>query len=220
MIGMKIFTVIVAATIALSGCAARPDAEGGYTPATGSVANDAAERSAAAPASTPTTSTQQPKNIRDFFTLLPEKYFVLEGCDRSTDKDCKKARAEYLRTFTEVEDVANGYFKGGCDGGQRCIEMAIFKRPDETYLVGVATSGEMLNDFYFLDYANGKWTDVSSRDVPEFSKKLWYELPRVGTTVKVFEKKVTEKGADFEATEKGKKLYDLVWKDGTFKRQG
>lgn len=138
---------------------------------------------------------------------------------RESDKDCSKARAEYLKTYTEVEDTANGYFKGGCDGAQSCIEMAIFKRPDGTYLVGLATSGEMMNDFYFLDYKDGKWSDISSTVVPEFSKKNWYELPRVGTTVKVFAKKIVEQGKDYEISEKGKKLYDLEWKDGKFEKK-
>ena len=158
----------------------------------------------------------QPKTIRDFFMLLPEKYFVLEGCERSKDKDCKKAKADYLKTFTEIEDTANGYFKGGCDGAQSCLEMAIFKRPDGTYLIGVATSAEMMNDYYFLDYANGNWTDISATVVPQFSKKNMYELPRQGTTVKVFAKKVIEKGDDYEVTDKGEKLYDLEWKNGKF----
>ena len=161
-------------------------------------------------------TTNQPKTIRDFFMLLPEKYFVLEGCVREKDRDCQKAKLDYLKTFTEAEDVANGYFKGGCDGGQSCLEMAIFKRPDRTYLVGVATSGEMINDYYFLDYAGGLWTDVSATAVPQFSKKNMYELPRLGTTVKVFAKKVLEKGDDFEVTDKGEKLYDLEWKSGKF----
>ena len=156
----------------------------------------------------------EPKTIRDFFMLLPEKYFVLEGCVREKDKDCKKAKVDYLKTFTEVEDTANGYFKGGCDGAQSCLEMAIFKRLDGTYLVGVATSAEMMNDYYFLDYANGNWTDVSTTVVPQFSKKNIYELPRQGTTVKVFAKKVIEKGDDFEVSDKGEKLYDLEWKNG------
>ena len=158
----------------------------------------------------------QPKTVIDFFNRLPEKYFTLEGCDRETDTDCKKARAEYLKSFTEVNDVANGYFKGGCDGAQSCIEMAIFKRPDSTYLVGVATSGEMINDFYFLDHAGGRWEDVSAKVVPEYSKKNWYELPRYGTTMKVFAKKITEQGDDYEISEKGKLLYSLAWKDGKF----
>ena len=139
-----------------------------------------------------------------------------EPTPKAPDKDCRKARADYLKTFTQVEDTANGYFKGGCDGGQSCIEMAIFKRPDGTYLVGVYTSGEMMNDFYFLDYADGKWTDVSSNAVPEFSKKNWYELPRLGTTMKVYSKKILEKTAEFEISDKGTLIYELAWKDGKF----
>jgi hypothetical protein len=159
---------------------------------------------------------REPKTVRDFFMLLPEKYFTLEGCDRDKDKDCKSARENYLKTFGEVVDVQNGYIKGGCDGGQACIEMAIFKRPDGRYLVGVATFAEMMNSNYFLEYSNGEWTDVSSTVVPEFSKKYMYELPRIGTAVKVLEKKIVEQGDDFEASEKGKKLYDLKWQDGKF----
>jgi hypothetical protein len=156
-----------------------------------------------------------PKNVREFFMLLPEKYFTLEGCERDKDKDCRRAREEYLKEFAEV-DLANGYIKGGCDGGQACIEMAIFKRPDNTYLVGVSTFAEMMNDYYFLDYNGGKWKDVSAEVVPQFSKKNMYELPRNGTTVQVYAKKIIEQGPDFEASEKGKQLYDLVWKDGKF----
>lgn len=170
------------------------------------------------PSSTPRTASDQPRTVIEFFNVLPEKYFPLEGCDHDKDKDCKKARADYLKTFTQVADIKNGYFKGGCDGAQSCIEMAIFKRPDDTYLIGVYTSAEVNNDFYFLDYAGGKWTDATS-SVPEFSQKLWYELPRIGTTMKVFEKKVIEKGADYEVTEKGKYLYSLVWKNGAFSKQ-
>lgn len=162
---------------------------------------------------------KQPKTVRDFFMLLPEKYFVLEGCVRETDKDCQKAKVDYLKTYAEIEDTANGYLKAGCDGGQSCLEMAIFKRPDATYLVGVAVSAEMMEDNYFLDYKNGGWTDVSAQIIPDFSKRNQYEIPRRGTTVGVYAKKVIEKGDDYEATERGAKLYDLQWKDGKFQKQ-
>ena len=121
-----------------------------------------------------------------------------------------------FKTFLETEDTANGYLKTSCDGGQSCLTMALFKRPDGSYLVAVNTSFEMGDDYYFLDYDGGKWTDVSAQIVPEFSKRKMYELPRVGTTVKVFAKKIIEEGADFMASEKGAALYDLVWKDGKF----
>jgi hypothetical protein len=167
---------------------------------------------------TPERVASEPTNVMEFFAALPDKYFTLEGCDRATDKNCEKARGEYLKQYSEVADIKNGYFKGGCDGGQSCIEMAIFKRPNGKYLIGVSTTGEMINDFYFLDYADGQWRDASS-EVPEYGPRNWYEFPRVGTTVSVFEKKIVEKGDDYEATEKGRKLYDLVWKDGKFTRK-
>lgn len=181
-----------------------------------SINSQQAENSATVASST---QSSQPKTVRDFFMLLPEKYFTLEGCDREKDKGCKKARVEYLKNLGEVEDTANGYLKGGCDGGQSCIEMALFKRPDGTYLIGVATWGEMIYDHYFLDYKDGIWTDVSSKVMPEFSKKNVYELPRYGTTVKVFAKKIIEQGDDWEISEKGAKLYDMEWKDGKFTKK-
>lgn len=167
-------------------------------------------------APTPGNPGDGPRTIRDFFMLLPETYFVLESCEKEKDKDCRKAKLDYLKTFTQIEDTANGYLKGGCDGAQSCIEMTIFKRPDQTYLVAVATESEMIIDQHFLDYKEGKWTDVAAQTIPQYSKKNIYELPRQGTTVKVFAKKVTEKGDDYEIAEKGAKLYDLIWKDGKF----
>lgn len=157
-----------------------------------------------------------PKTVRDFFMILPEKYFLLEGCEPVKDKDCRQAKLDYLKTFGEVIDTANGYLKGSCDGAQSCLEMAIFKRPDNKYIVGLAVSQEMMNNYYFLDYENGKWTDVSAQIVPQFSKKNIYELPRRGTTVKVFAKKILEKGKDYEISDKGEKLYDLEWSGGKF----
>lgn len=161
-------------------------------------------------------NSKDPKTVMDFFALLPEKYFALEGCFREEDKDCRKARAEYLKNYKEIEDIKNGYLKAGCDGGQRCIEMALFKRPDGSYVVGLATFGEMLDENYFLDYKGGIWTDISAKIVPEYSKDKRYEIPRFGTSVKVFSTKLIEKGDDYEAREKDKMIYDLVWKDGKF----
>ncbi len=160
--------------------------------------------------------TKEPKTVMEFFALLPKKYFNLEGCFRDDDKDCRKARAEYLNNYKEVEDIKNGYFKGGCDGGQSCIEMALFKRPDKSYVIALATFSEGMEDNYFLDYKKGVWTDISQKIVPEFKKDKRYEIPRYGTTVKVFSTKLIEKGDDYEIREKDKNIYDLDWKGGKF----
>lgn len=156
--------------------------------------------------------TNQPKTVRDFFNLLPQKYFTLEGCEPKTDKNCNKARREYVQTFLEVEDSANGYWKSGCDGAQSCLTMALFKRPDSTYIVHVLTEFEMGEDSYFLEYKSGKWFDIGTKAIPSYSKKNTYLPPRTGTTIEVFKKNFPEPNF----SERGKKIYSLVWKSGKF----
>lgn len=164
-----------------------------------------------------TAQTKQPKNVLEFFKLLPQKYFPLEGCsDNPTAKNCERARSEYLKTYLEVEDAANGYLKSGCDGAQSCLEMALFKRGENDYLVGLDVSNEETTRNYFLEYKSGEWKDVGASVVPQFSDKNIYEIPRYGTVVKVYARRqISEAGEN----EKGAKLYDLTWKDGKFSMQ-
>jgi hypothetical protein len=156
--------------------------------------------------------TKQPRTVRDFFNLLPQKYFALEGCsDNPTKQKCDRARREYIENYLEVEDTANGYWKSGCDGAQSCLTLALFKRPGGTYIVALQTEFESGFNNYFLEYKGGNWSDIGAQIVPKFSKNNIYVLPRQGTTVEVFAK---TKNAEFG--EKGKKLYELVWKNGKF----
>ena len=156
----------------------------------------------------------QPKTVREFFALLPQKYFTLEGCvNKLTKKNCDRARAEYLKRHLKVEDVARGYMRGDCDGAQSCFQMALFKRPDGTYVVGLTTSLAGDESSYFLEYKGGGWHDVGRRVVPGYGKDKVYELPRYGTTVKVYENNGLEGN---EYSERGPKLYDLAWANGTF----
>ena len=156
--------------------------------------------------------TNQPKTVRDFFNLLPQKYFTLEGCEPKTDKNCSKARKDYLKTFLEVEDTANGYWKSGCDGAQSCLTMALFKRPDSTYIVHLLTEFEMGEDSYFLEYKGGKWSDIGAKVIPNYSTKNTYLPPRKGTTIEVFKKNFSEPNV----SERGEKIYELIWKSGKF----
>lgn len=157
----------------------------------------------------------QPRTVRDFFNLLPQKYFTLEGCEPKTDKNCEKARKEYVKNFLEVEDTKNGYWKSGCDGAQSCLTMALFKRPDSTYIVHILTEFEMGEDSYFLEYKDGKWADISTKVVPDFSQKNTYVPPRVGTKVEVFKKNFPEPNF----SERGEKIYSLAWQNGKFVKQ-
>jgi hypothetical protein len=116
--------------------------------------------------------TGQPKTVREFFMLLPNDYFALEMWD-GNPKNYQAAKREYLNRFIKVEDNQNGYLEGDGDGAQGGLKMALFKRPNGEFLVGLHTFHEGGNLFYFLDYKNGKWSNVSSQVVPEFSKKLY-----------------------------------------------
>lgn len=161
--------------------------------------------------------TKQPKTVRDFFNILPEEYFEIGCCGVHDEPDLEKAHATYLETFLEVDDPANGYLEGRGHAGQGGIKMALFKRPDGTYLVGVDTHTVLTEDNYFLEYRNGRWYDVSAKVVPQFSKNKMYIMPRYGTKIEVFAKNVIEKlDEDQFIYEQGAKLYDLVWKNGKF----
>ena len=161
--------------------------------------------------------TKTPKTVRDFFNLLPAKYFEIGCCGVHDEPDSLKAHTKYLETFLRVEDTANGYLEGGCEGGQSCIVMALFKKPDGSYIVGVHTANTMYDHNYFLEYRNGRWYDVAAKVVPLYDKNKAYALPRYGTEVAVFSTKVVERISRTQVIrEQGPKLYDLVWKNGRF----
>ena len=161
-------------------------------------------------------SAEKPRNVREFFMLMPDDMFTIEGCDREKDKYCRTAKAEYLKKYKTVEDLGNGYIEAGGDAAQSSFKMAIFKRPDGTYLVGLHVLGESENSFSFHDFSEGRWEDISIEVVPEYSSSNIYELPRYGTKVAVFAKRIVEQRRDYEISEKGEKLYDLKWENGEF----
>lgn len=157
--------------------------------------------------------TNRPKTVRDFFNLLPQRYFPLEECSAKPDqKNCDQARKKYLKSYLEVEDNANGFMKGGCDGAQYCFTLALFKRPNNTYIVALHVEGDEEDENYFLEYKNRKWFNISAQVIPKFSQKNVYELPREGTQIAVFKKNT----ANINERDRSVKLYDLIWKNGKF----
>ena len=160
-----------------------------------------------------TAQSKKAPSLRDLFMQLPEKYFSIDCCEGRTYRE---AKAKYLKLYLDVEDAKNGFLSGGGDGAQEAFELALFRRPNGTYLVAFYTVGEGGVEDYpwcvFLDYRAGKWRDLSKTVIPGYDpQKLIYQLPRRGTTIEVFQK--DENGADLY---KGKKLYDLVWSGGRF----
>jgi hypothetical protein len=158
----------------------------------------------------------EPRTVRDFFLAFTQDVFYIEGCDESSDPGCRKARAKYLETYLEIEDTKNGYLTAGGDGAQAALKMTIFRKPSGKYIVAVNQFGEIGDDYNFWEYENGRWKDVSKQVVPEYSTRKMYDLPRYGTKVAVFEKKIIDTDGVIEMSERGRKLYDLVWKNGKF----
>lgn len=154
------------------------------------------------------TGDKNPKTVRDFFLLLPNDCFEVGCCGDDT-------KESYLKMFLDVEDTANGYMSGNAEGGQGGFEMTLFKRPNGTYIIGFYSFGEVWDDFYFLGYRGGKWFDVSKKVVPDYSKYRSYELPRYGTTVKVYSATPFEEESETGVSQH-EKLYDLEWKKGRF----
>ncbi|CAN5408534.1 hypothetical protein BH10ACI2_BH10ACI2_04040 [soil metagenome] len=105
---------------------------------------------------------KQPKTVRDFFMALPDRYFSLDCCMMLRKS---KQKAEYLKRYLVVEDAANGYMKASGDAAKEGFVMALFKRPNGSYLIGFYTNGEGGAEdtpwTVFLNYNAGKWTDVS-----------------------------------------------------------
>lgn len=159
---------------------------------------------------------KEPKSVREFFLAFTQDVFYVEGCDEPSDPGCAKARARHLERYLEVEDTKNGYLSAGGDGAQAALRMTIFRKPEGSYIVAVNQFGEIGDDYNFYVYENGRWRDVSNDVIPDYSTQKIYELPRYGTRVEVFAKKIIDTDGVVEMSERGEKLYDLAWNNGKF----
>ena len=155
-----------------------------------------------------------PRTVRDYFMLLPEKYFYLEMCLEENRKKCRSIRETYLERFLEVHDKKNGYLKAGGDGAQDRITMRMFKVNRKFPLFIVYSWGAEHDSYYFLEYRNRKWFNISKTKVVRYKKRYIYEIPRAGSTIPVIDQ--TEYDPAFGRGNRGNKLYDLVWNGQKF----
>lgn len=168
---------------------------------------------------------KQPRTVEDFYLLLPAKYIQ------------PLTQAKNRKGLIAVKDVADGYLRleSGATGldWEGWAEIALFKKTNGEYVVGVV-DGSCATICYsgveFLEYANGKWTSVTKKIMPEISdamtlaryKKLnpddtefdaqnppytSYKLPRKGTTVILN----ANLGGDTDIA-----LFEFVWNGKTF----
>lgn len=166
-----------------------------------------------------------PKTVVDFYLLLPAKYIQ------------PLAKTKERRKLVQTLDVANGYLylsgEKAMPEWEGWAEVALFKKTNGEYVVGVV-DGSCATICYsgveFLEYKNGKWSEVTKQVLPEITdqmtlnryKKLFpddaeyneqnppyinYELPQKGTTVKVN----ANEGGDGNTL-----LFELAWNGARF----
>lgn len=117
---------------------------------------------------------KQPKNVREYFMILPQTYFPIESCNTDIVKDCRPFKVEYLKRFLKVEDTKNGYLEGDGDGAQEHFKMALFKRPNGSHIVGLYVFGEWGEKYYFLEYKKRRsWRALESFALVPLNLSLW-----------------------------------------------
>lgn len=137
------------------------------------------------------------RTVVDYFLALPDRF-----TGETTREERKRLVSEDSGRLI-TKDLKNGYLAISGDGGSPGFVVAIFKKPDGKYLVGVNPYFEMGEDFFILSFENGKWINFTRMVIPGYDPKSHYVLPQYGTTIKV-------------QNQAEKDLYELVWKGGQF----
>jgi hypothetical protein len=151
--------------------------------------------------------------LRKIFAAIPSEYFSIACCDGNAEA--------FIKKYVTAEDEANGYMEGADaeeDPQYSSFQLAVFQRPDGSYVAAFHSEAMRWSDFYFLEYRNGKIKNISLT-IPRYSLKNFYEYSRKNKTIGVFLKKYDDPreplGPD-NTVSKGRKLYDLVWTNGKF----
>lgn len=139
-------------------------------------------------------------SVKDYYLLMPQQY------DSSTFEE----RDEILGFVSETTvDEKNGYISYVTPLSGEVFEVALFKKSaDELYLVYNQDGDpkyDQSTELYVLHLdEDGGYTDVTSKVLPvRVNPSYKYKLPRYGTTITVTDMK-------------GRKMYSLLWKKGTF----
>src|SRR2546421_7464058 len=97
-----------------------------------------------------------PRNVVDYYLALPDKY--AGEIDRAEREELiSDDRARVI-----AKDIPNGYLAVSGDASSPGLTVALFKKADGSYLVGVTAYDETSEDFYCLSYHDGNWQDVTA----------------------------------------------------------
>lgn len=151
-------------------------------------------------ASAQNTKKTAPKTVTDFFYLLPEDQFAPPEPQDGAKKQDLRA---YRKSIIKIRDDRNGYLRLESSNWEGWSEIAIFKKTDGKYVIGISNVGcgpVCSSANLFFEYENGNWTDVTDAVWPitdehlkaayarhkiteDDEPGLVYELPRVGRKI-------------------------------------
>lgn len=143
-------------------------------------------------------------SVIDYFNLLP--FYGIE--DTTTPKE----RRELLQTNAQpIVDVRHDYLLIQPDSAPP-EQIAVFRTLGQADLLAVSLpdSESDYNDFALYRLRGGKLHDVTQQmlPMPARTDRLLYELPRFGTTIKVFRFSLEKQSR--------RHAFDLQWRRGRF----
>lgn len=157
-----------------------------------------------APVATISAEAPAPKNVADYFLLMPEKYMPYYDL---------RFRQELLRGERRgaIIDIRNGFISWDASDSTEYFEFAIFRRSSGDHVVAYSVPYDDqfpdASTFLLLSYENGSWRNDTNKLLPvKYDNTRSYKLPRHGSAIDVF-------AAD------GTKLYTLVWSKDRFVKQ-
>ncbi len=140
-------------------------------------------------------------SVLDYFYLLPNV---------DLDNASTKERSSSLKYPGAVVDVAHDYIRANLDSSPP-QQVAVFRyRGTELVAVSIPDYGGDYKLFQLFRLRNGKLVDVTKKELPVPARlnNYLYELPRYGTTIRVF-KFDLDKQTHHRA-------FDLAWSGGKF----
>ena len=170
----------------------------------------------------PAQTKANPQTVVDYYLLLPtENLPILESVANR-------------RSIIKKQDLKNGYLRleGGWEGW---AEIALFRKKNREAVIGVAEVGcgpACSGAAQFLTFRNGKWTDVTTKVMPELEDAdilaaynrlktkdddahslddmpyTYWQMPQKGTTLKLL--------LGDESESSGKTLINFAWNGERF----
>lgn len=145
-------------------------------------------------------------SVLDYYFLLP--FVGNEGIPK-TGKELHYRRESLRPQYKPVVDLRHDYLSVQPDSAPR-VQVAVFRGAADVVAYSAPDYQSDYNSFALYRLQNGKLRDVTKQllPVPVREDRFLYELPRVGTTIRVFSFNIEKQSR--------KPAFDLAWRRGRF----